>query len=163
MKIEILVGVMPPVGAIPTQPPANPAVGDQEVFDDDLVLKRYNNRTPGNGPNDLPQDPAQRLAGTHSGTLTLLRIAKAGDRFYPQGALVIQYVATYRFKAVPNTPLQRGQVTTRGLVVLKSNFDVFEPPVKFAITGGTDAYAMARGEVTEGLTGADDRLLEIEV
>jgi hypothetical protein len=112
VKIEILVGVMPPVGAIPSQPPTNPAVGDQEVFDDDLVLTRYNNRTPGNGPNDLPQNPAQRQAGTHSGTLTLLRIAQANDRYFPQGAFLIQYQGTYRFKTLPNTPLAEGQVTT---------------------------------------------------
>jgi hypothetical protein len=70
-KIEILVGVMLPVGAIQSQPPANPVVGGQHVFDDDLELKRYDNKTPGNRPNDLPQNPAQRLAGTHSGILTL--------------------------------------------------------------------------------------------
>jgi hypothetical protein len=46
---------------------ANLAVGDQEVFDDDLVLERYNNnKTPENG---LPQSQQQRLAGTHSGNL----------------------------------------------------------------------------------------------
>jgi hypothetical protein len=149
-KIEILVGVRQPVGVNPGPPPANPTVGDQEVFDDDLVLKRYDNRTPGNGPNDLPPNAAQRQAGTHSGTLTLLRIAQAGDRHFPQGALLIQYQGTYRFRTLPNTPLNEGQVTTRGLVVLDSNFNVLDTTVRFAITGGTDAYVTAGGQVTEG-------------
>lgn len=114
-------------------------------------------------PNDLPQNPAQRLAGTHSGILTLLRIAQAGDRFYPQGALVIQYQGTYRFKTLPHTPLQKGQVTARGVSVFKANGDPFEPPITFAITGGTEAYASARGQIVEGVPGADDRLLKIEI
>lgn len=162
-KMEILVRVLLPVGAIQSQPPPNPVVGGQHVFDDDLELKRYDNKTPGNGPNDLPQNPAQRLAGTHSGILTLLRIAQAGDRFYPQGALVIQYQGTYRFKTLPHTPLQKGQVTARGVSVFKANGDPFEPPITFAITGGTEAYASARGQIVEGVPGADDRLLKIEI
>jgi hypothetical protein len=159
MKIEFLVGVMTPVGANPAAPPPNPAVGDQEVFDDDLVLKRYKNKTPGNG---LPQNQQQRLAGTHSGTLTILRVAAANDRFYPQGALLIRYQGTYKFKTVANTPLKKGQVTTRGLLLLASNFNPLDTPVRFAITGGTEDYAEASGQVTEGVTAAEDRLLDFE-
>jgi hypothetical protein len=162
-KIEILVGIRLPVGAVQSLPPANPVVGGQHAFDDDLVLKRYNNRTPGDRPNDLPKAEAQRFAGSHSGTVTLLRIAAPGDRFYPQGALVLQYVATYRFRAVPNTPLQKGQVTAQGVSIFRANGDAFEPPVTFAITGGTEAYESARGQIVEGVPNADDRLLKIEI
>jgi hypothetical protein len=48
-------------------------------------------RTPGNGRNDLPQNAARRLAGTHSGSVTLLRIAGVNDRFYPAGGVVLVY------------------------------------------------------------------------
>jgi hypothetical protein len=58
---------------------------------------------------------------------------------------------------------EMGQVTTRGLFLLDSNFNDLDPPVRFAITGGTDVYKQAQGQVTEGLQAADDRLLEIEV
>jgi hypothetical protein len=165
-KITIVVSAMAPVPAPPqTPPPANPPLGSQETFTDDLVLMRYNNRTPGNGPNDLPQNPQQRLAGTHSGTLTLLRIAGLGDRFYPSGTYVIQYVATYRFNNLPNTPLQKGQVTAQGLLLLDStnNFTPLDTPNKFAITGGTDAYDEARGEVSELQNPTNDKELEILV
>jgi hypothetical protein len=72
-------------------------------------------------------------------------------------------VATYKFKTVPNTPLKKGQVTTRGLFLLDNNFNAVETPIRFAITGGTDFYRKARGQVIEGVTAATDRLLEIEV
>ena len=67
--------------------------------------------TPGNGRNDLPQNAARRLGGTHSGSVTLLRITGANDRFYLAGSVVLEYEGTYRFNAVPNTPLKKGQVT----------------------------------------------------
>jgi|RhiMethySRZTD1v2_1073278.scaffolds.fasta_scaffold110589_5 hypothetical protein len=165
-KIKIVVSGVPPVPPpTPTPPPQNPPLGSQETFTDDLVLQQYNNRTPGNGPNDLPPNPAQRLAGTHSGTLTLLRIAGPGDRFYPPGTYVIQYVATYKFNNLPNTPLAAGQVTTHGVLLLDSNnnFAPLETPNKFAITGGTDAYDLARGEVSELQNPTNDKDLEIDV
>ena len=160
MKIEILLGVMAPVGANPPQHFPGLAVGEQALFDNDLVLERYEQKTPGNG---LPQSQQQRFAGTHSGTVTLLRIAAANDRFYPQGGLLIQYVATYKFNTLPNTPLKKGQVTTRGLFLLDNNFNALETPIRFAITGGTNVYRKARGQVTEGVTAPEGRLLEIEV
>jgi hypothetical protein len=159
MKIEILVRVMDPVGVTPKHFPG-PAVGDRMVFDNDLVLERYEKKTPGNG---LPQLEQQRLAGAHSGTVTLLRIAGPNDRFYPLGAFLIQYVGTYKFKTVANTPLQKGQVTTQGLFLLDNTFTPIETPIRFAATGGTDAYVAARGQITEGVTAPKDRLLEIEV
>jgi len=159
MKIEILVRVMDPVGVTPKHFPG-PAVGDRMVFDNDLVLERYEKKTPGNG---LPQLEQARLAGTHSGTVTLLRIAAANDRFYPLGAFLIQYVGTYKFNTVANTPLQKGQVEARGLFLLDNTFKAIETPIRFAVTGGTDAYVTATGQVTEGAPSADFRLLEIEV
>ena len=141
-KIEILVNKF---DSFDLEPPPPPEVGKRGFFSNDLRLDRYDNRTPGNGRNDLPKDPARRLAGTHSGSVTLLRIAGASDRFYPAGSLVLEYEGTYRFNAVPNTPLQKGQVTARGVAVFDANEEPFEPPITFAITGGTEAYQTARG------------------
>jgi hypothetical protein len=160
MKIEILLGVMLPVGASPLEPFANPAAAVWDVFNDDLVLKRYNDKTPGNG---LPQSEQERLAGTHAGTVTILRIAPANDRFLPEGGFLLQYQGTYRFKTLPNTPLAEGHVTTRGLFAVDSNLNYLDRPVRFAITGGTHAYVMARGQVTEGTDPTADRVLEFEV
>jgi hypothetical protein len=64
---------------------------------------------------------------------------------------------------VPNTPLQKGQVTARGVLIVDTNDVPFEPPITFAITGGTEAYDSARGQIVEGVPTADDRLLKIEV
>jgi hypothetical protein len=159
-KIEILVNKF---DSFDLEPPPPPEVGKRGFFSNDLRLDRYDSRTPGNGRNDLPQNAARRLAGTHSGSVTLLRIAGANDRFYPAGSLVLEYEGTYRFNAVPNTPLQKGQVTARGVAVFDANEEPFEPPITFAITGGTEAYESARGQIVEGVPNADDRLLKIEI
>jgi hypothetical protein len=140
-----------------------PEVGDRAIFSNDLRLDRYNNRTPGNGPNDLPQNPAQRQAGTHSGSVTVLRIAAANDRFYPAGSIVLEYEGTYRFNTVPNTPLEKGQVTARGVFVFDVNSNALLEPATFAIAGGTEAYELARGQIIEGGPTADDRLLKLDV
>jgi hypothetical protein len=90
-------------------------LGDQIFFIDDLVN-------------------AQGVdVGERSGFCTRVRELQGNDRFECQ--------ATYEL----DTPLPRGQVTTRGLFTL--------PPqagqaARTAITGGTDAYAKARGQVT---------------
>jgi hypothetical protein len=144
-----------------TPPPNGPAVGDRAIFSNDLQLERYNNRTPGNGPNDLPQDPAQRRAGTHSGSVTILRIAAANDRFFPPGSFLMEYDATYRFNDLATTPLQKGQVTARGVFLTDSNFNEIDTPNTFAITGGTDVYELARGQIVE--PNANDRLLKLDV
>ena len=161
MKIEILVNKFATFDVEFFSSP--PAVGDRATFSNDLRLDRYNNRTPGNGPNDLPQNDAQRRAGTHSGTVTILRIAAASDLFFPPGSFLLEYDATYKFNTLANTPLQRGQVTARGVFLTDSNFNDLEQPNTFAITGGTGPYANARGEVVEGIPNVDDRLLKIEV
>jgi hypothetical protein len=100
------------------------------------------------------------LAGSHSGFTTVLRIAQANDNLYPKGSFLIQNEATYRFKAVPNTPLQKGQITVRGVFFTDGNFMPLEPHTS-AITGGTDAYRLARGQVTEPTQ--QQRLLDIEL
>src|SRR5215213_7443865 len=82
-KIEILVNKF---DSFDLEPPPPPEVGKRGFFSNDLRLDRYDNRTPGNGPNDPPQNATQRRAGTHSGSVTLLRIAGVNDRFYPAAA-----------------------------------------------------------------------------
>jgi hypothetical protein len=49
--------------------------------------------------------------------------------------------------------------------VLLSDTDdnVLEPPIRFAITGGTGPYATAHGKITEGVPVAESRLLDIEL
>jgi hypothetical protein len=136
--------------------------GKRFAFSDDLLLLQYDNLTPGNG---LPQSELQRRAGSHSGFVTTLRVAAAGDNFYQPGSYLLQYEGIYRFNTVPNTPLQRGQVTARGvaygLIPSAGVFNPLEPPIRFAITGGTDAYERARGEVIELQNQPNDRELNI--
>jgi hypothetical protein len=157
MKIEILVRKF---ASFDLEPPLPPELGKRGLFSNDLVLERYNNKMPGNG---LPQDEQQRRAGTHSGFVAILRIVGENDAFYPPGSYLFQYEGTYKFNAVPNTPLQKGQVTARGVLLVDHNLNALEPPITFAITGGTDAYVMARGQITEGVSNPADRLLAIEV
>ena len=133
--------------------------GKRFAFSNDLVLERYDNKTPGHG---LPQNQQQRLAGTHSGFVTTLRIAAANDRFFPPGTEVFEYEGTYKFNTLPNTPLQKGQVTAKGIFAVDSNDNLLDPPPNFAITGGTGPYARARGEIIEGNPTAESRLLTIE-
>jgi hypothetical protein len=85
------------------------------IFSDDLVLERIDNKKPGNG---LPESPQNRLAGTHSGFATTLRVADANDKFFPEGSMLFQYEGTFMFDAVtPDLPtdLPRGQVIARGV------------------------------------------------
>ena len=135
----------------------------RRLFTDDLVLQRCDNRTPGSG---LPQNQQQRLAGTHSGTVALLRKAAAGDRFYQPRTYVLLYVAAEKFNDLRNTPLKKGQLTTHGLLLFlpdsSCSFTPLEIPNKFARTGRTDAYDRARGEVIELQNQTNDRELDIE-
>ena len=157
-KIKIVVSV---VKAIPDPPqsPAPTTPGDQVAFTEDVVLKQYKKKKPGHG---LPQKDEDRLAGTHSGFLTLLRIAKPGDRFFQPGTFVAQYVATYKFNDLPKTPLKNGQITAQGIVLFDGNGNRI-PPTKFAVTGGTDAFDEAQGDVLELHNISDDREFHIEL
>jgi hypothetical protein len=153
------------VGTIPQQPPfkfpANPEPGMQVPFTEDVVLKQYEKKAPGNG---LPQNEAERYAGIHSGFLTLLRITATGDRFYKPDIFVYQYVATYKFNDLPQTPLKKGQITGHGLTLFDTTTHTgVEKPNKYALTGGTDAYAKTRGEVIELQNQTNDRELHIEL
>jgi hypothetical protein len=79
------------------------------------VLKQYNRKRPGRG---LPKKEEDRYAGIHSGTVSLLRIAGPGDRFYKPHdprTFVVQYVATYKFNDLRRTPLKKGEITAQGL------------------------------------------------
>jgi hypothetical protein len=159
--MQILVSVVLVNGGVVN--PSPPGPGHRFFFTENLVLQRYDNNTPGNG---LPHDPQNRLAGSHSGFVTTVRIARAGDQLYPQGSYLFQYEATFRFNTVPNTPLLRGQVTARGLI--HGNYDnlgnlsPLDGPIRLAITGGTEAYVTARGQITERQPNLDNRLLDIQ-
>jgi hypothetical protein len=135
-----------------------PGPGKRYAFSNDLVLERYDNKTPGRG---LPQNQQQRLAGTHSGFVTTVRLAVANDPFFPAGTEVFEYEDTYKFNTVPNTPLEKGQVTAKGVFAV-SNDNLLDPPATFAITGGTGPHARARGEIIEGNPTGESRLLNIE-
>jgi hypothetical protein len=102
--MQILVRVvLPPVVAEFVPGPGGP--GKRFVFSEDFCLKRYD----GAAQNS-------QLAGSHSGFVTTLQIAEANDRLYPEDSYFFQYEGIYRFNTVPNTPLQRGQVTARGVL-----------------------------------------------
>ncbi len=154
--IQILVRV---IESFDLELPDPPGPGKRYLFSNDLALERYDDSTPGSG---LPQTESERLAGTHSGFVTLLRVAGASDRFFPEGSELWEYDATYKFNTLDDTPLQKGQVTARG-VILFQGVDPFEPPVRLAITGGTGPYATAYGTITEGIPTGDHRLLDIEL
>ena len=149
---QILVTTVPP-DPFNGSYPGPPGPGQRFIFTKNLVLEGLDNNTPGNG---LPQDPQNRLAGSYSGVVTTLRVAIAGDLLYQSGSYLFQYEAVYRFNTVANTPLQRGQITAHGvfygLVVSTPSgrqFQPLEPPNRLAITGGIEAYPMARGQITQ--------------
>ena len=83
---------------------------------------------------------------------------KSEEPLYPAGNYLMQYEGTYRFNAVanavpaggglPSISLEMGQITARGLLYTDPNRDPI-PPIRFPITGGTDFYRLARGEITE--------------
>jgi hypothetical protein len=134
--------------------------GMRFLFSNDLALERYDDSTPGKG---LPEAQQQRLAGTHSGSVTILRIAGENDRFFPPGSLLVEYDATYKFNTLAGTPLQKGQVTARGVFLVDSDINPLEPPITFAITGGTGPYSTAHGTITEAVPDRLNRLLDIEL
>jgi hypothetical protein len=142
-EVQVDVSVTPIEGRDPG-PPDAPRY--RFVFSDDLVLQRVDDKIP--GP-DLPESPQQRLAGTHSGFVTTLRVAAANDQFFPEGSMLFQYEGTYLFDAVSSelpADLPRGQVVARGVALLENNFTPINP-LTFAIVGGTGAYQGASGQV----------------
>lgn len=123
-------------------------LGFRLVFGDNLVLREVDGKTPGNG---LPQSGQDRHAGMQSGFLTILA-TEARDLFIPvpKGGVLYQHESTYRLNAVPGSPppgLQEGEIMTRGVFLYRNETTVGSKTL--AITGGTGAYANARGQVTE--------------
>ena len=62
---------------------------------------------------------AAQVAGTHSGFVTTMRVAEAGDKLFPKKAELFQYEATYQFDGtqphnIP-TAFLKGQLTVRGV------------------------------------------------
>jgi hypothetical protein len=123
--IQILVFVTEDIGH---EVPGPIEPGKRFVFTNNLRLDRYDDSTPGSG---LPQGPNDRMAGTHSGVVTIVRIAGPGDLFFPPGSVLFQYEATYKFNALDDTPLQKGQVTAHGLFLVDNleDFNSLETPV----------------------------------
>ena len=159
--VQILVFVTEDIGH---EVPGPVEPGKRFVFTNNLRLDRYDDSTPGSG---LPQDPNDRMAGTHSGVETLVRVVEPGavDPFFPSPSLLFQYEATYKFNTVDGTPLQKGQVTAQGLFLVDNveDFNALELPIRFAITGGTGPYSTAHGTITEGVPNPESRLLDFEL
>jgi hypothetical protein len=80
--IQILVFVTEDIG-FEVPGPIDP--GKRFVFTNNLRLDRYDDSTPGSG---LPVDPNDRLAGTHSGIVTIVRVVQAGDPLFPAGSVL---------------------------------------------------------------------------
>jgi hypothetical protein len=120
-------------------PPGGP--GGRFFFHETLVLEEIDSKTPGHG---LPTGEAERHAGTHSGIGTTLRYVDAGDPYFPGGGPLVQAESTFKLNAVGGA-LQGGQITTRGVQHYRDGKPVGEPT--YAITGGTRAYANARGQL----------------
>jgi hypothetical protein len=112
--VQILVFVTEDIGH---EVPGPIGPGKRFVFTNNLRLDRYDDSTPGSGL----QDPNDRMAGTHSGVETLVRVVEPGavDPFFPSPSLLFQYEATYKFNALDDTPLQKGQVTAQGLFLVE--------------------------------------------
>jgi hypothetical protein len=89
--------------------------GKRFVFSDDLVLERYDDSTPGSG---LSQNQNQRLAGTQSGVLTIVRIAAANDRFFPANSRLVQFEGTYKFNTLDDTLCRRVKSPHKGCFCL---------------------------------------------
>jgi hypothetical protein len=138
--------------------PGRHGPGKVFVFSDNLMLESIDKKK-------VPGPEQARRAGTHSGLVTTLRATDAGkgDAFFPGDSLLFQIEATYRLNAVPATPphaLQSGQITVRGVILLTNWTPVGTRT--FGITGGTGAYAYARGQVTQP-DPPDDRLRVLEI
>jgi hypothetical protein len=123
----------------PKQPGKNdPAVhgevlGDQRVFTDGLQEIDDNDQ------------PVGGVVGEHSGHCTLVRVGPANERIY-------QCFATFR--------LPDGFFTGRTI------FDLNNVPggqLKAAITGGTDGYSKARGEVKAIFKPGNVTIFEIDL
>jgi hypothetical protein len=57
--------------------------------------------------------------------VTILRVAGENDRFFPPGSLLVDYDATYKFNSLTDTPLRKGQVTARGVLLVDSGYTLW--------------------------------------
>ncbi len=154
-EVSVHTPVMPVEGRRP-DPPGAPR--HRFIFSDDLVLERIDNQVPRNG---LPPSPDDRLAGTHSGFATTLRVAAADDTYFPEGSMLLQYEGTFLFDAVAvelPAGLPRGQVIARGVALVSRSFEPLRS-LTFAIVGGTGPYQAASGQVGQPGDDAKTRLL----
>ena len=138
--------------------------GKRFVFTNNLRLDRYDDSTPGSG---LPQDP-NRPDGRHAfrnRDHRPRRCTRVSTPFSRARSLLFQYEGTYKFNTLDDTPLQKGQVTARGLFLVDTvdDFNALELPIRFAITGGTGPYSTAHGTITERVPELEHRLLDIEL
>lgn len=142
--MQIVLNIVPP--GVRTEYPGPDGQGKRYIFTEDLELVSI----------DGKRQPAQTPGGTHSGVVTVVRKIEGGDHYFPNDIFLSQYEATYLFDtATANLPaaLPTGLLTTRGVFRFPK-----QATITFAITGGTESYALARGQVTElGPT----RILEI--
>ena len=154
--MRILVRVVSPPVVFEEVKGSKPGPGHRFVFNEDLELVEYDGIAQKN-----------RLVGSHSGFVTTLRIAGKRGKMYPKGSFLMQYEGIYRFKSALSTPVRKGQVVARG--VLHGNLDrngilvPLDGPVKLAITGGTDVYQTARGQIIERDPLPENRLLDIQL
>jgi hypothetical protein len=101
------------------------------------------------------------LAGTHSGTHTILRRTKPNDVALAQDIVVWQYEATFVLNAVTHDGQQlgAGQVAARGVWYFKEGVGLVDAqgqPVndrRHAVTGGTGPYSQVRGQGFEPFDG----------
>ena len=116
----------------PQKAPHGEVLGDQRVFTDQLRAVDQN------------ENPTGPVVGHHSGFCTLVKRGPGNARFY-------QCFATFE--------LPDGLLTARTMFNLNS---VGPAGVKAAVTGGTEAWAGTRGQITNtfpsaGRTGLDMR------
>ena len=102
----------------PRRAPHGEVLGDQRVFTDRLYAV------------DKNQNPTGPVVGHHSGFCTLVKKGPGSARFY-------QCFATFE--------LPDGLLTGRTLFNLNS---IGAPGIKVAVTGGTEQWASAAGQIT---------------
>ena len=117
----------------PANAPHGEQLGDQRIFTDEL--RQLDNSGQPTGP----------VVGEHSGHCTLVRKGPAGERIY-------QCFATFRL--------------ADGLLTARTLFDLNNIPaggIKAAVTGGTDKYDKARGQITATFPADKITIFEIDL
>lgn len=143
--MQIVVNTLP---GVVTDFPGPHGQGHRFIFTEDFELVSI----------DGAAQPAHTPGGTHSGVITIVREVAANDPFFPNTQDVGQYEATYLFAASTNLPfaVRGGELTAHGVLRFAK-----PPTIRFAITGGTRPFQLARGQVTESGTNGTTRTFEI--